>query len=309
MIVTITPNTAIDHTLFIPALIPRTTIRATHSMISVAGKATDTSWVLNELGYPTLAMGFAAGRLGQQMVDMMHRKGIPTDFTWVSGETRLNTVIMCEDGYAQTTITVDTLDVLEDKVTEFYAHYREVIKNANCVTISGSLPKGIPPDFYYNLVMDAHATKLPVVIDASGKNLQAGYSGNPTVIKPNLDELEQLWGESCVSIEQIKRAGRELYNRSGSVFVITLGAEGAVAILPDRNYFIPPLKVKVVSPAGAGDAVVAGLAAGLSQQKTYEDGLRLAFAAASAAVMMPGTADIRKEDVDLLLPQIELIPL
>ena len=89
MIVTVTPNTALDHTLFIPALTPNTTIRATHSLMSVAGKATDTAWVLCELGLPAVALGFAAGRLGEQMDAMLRNKGVATDFVWVGEQERL----------------------------------------------------------------------------------------------------------------------------------------------------------------------------------------------------------------------------
>ncbi len=308
MIVTVTPNTALDHTLFIPALTPNTTIRATSSMISVAGKATDTAWVLCELGIPALALGFAAGKLGHQMDAMLRQKGVPTDFVWVSGETRLNTVIVCADGNAQTTITVDTLEVSPQQVKELYQKYQSTLRTASCVTISGSLPHGLPSSLYADLIGQANQCHVPVVLDASGACLRSGFASLPTVIKPNREELEQLYGQSCPTEESLLQAAQDLHARSGTSIVITLGADGALAVLPGRVYRIPALKVRIASPAGAGDAVVAGLAAGLARGDTLEDSLCLAFAAAGASVMMPGTADIRKADVDALLPQVVLIP-
>jgi len=79
-------------------------------------------------------------------------------------------------------------------------------------------------------------------------------------------------------------------------------------VLPDRAYRIPPLKVDVVSPAGSGDAVLAGLAGSIYRGQPIEEGLRLGFAAATAVVLLPGTADCRRNDVERFLPQIELIP-
>src|SRR5712692_6577638 len=110
MIVTVTPNTAIDHTLFVPSLPMNRTTRATQSVKSMAGKPTDASWILSELGLSSLALGFAAGATGQMVAEMLEARGCKVDFTWVNGETRINTVIICEDGSGQATITTSTLE-------------------------------------------------------------------------------------------------------------------------------------------------------------------------------------------------------
>jgi len=91
------------------------------------------------------------------------------------------------------------------------------------------------------------------------------------------------------------------------MLVITLGREGALAILGERSYRIPVLEIPVASAAGAGDAVLAGLAVALSENKPIQDGLRLGFACATAVCLNYATADCRKTDVEKLLPQVELI--
>jgi 1-phosphofructokinase family hexose kinase len=174
--------------------------------------------------------------------------------------------------------------------------------------MSGSLPHGVPATLYVDLIQDAQSRKVPVILDASGIFLKTGFACHPTAIKPNREELEQLYGQPCPTLEHLFRAARELHALSGTIMVVTMGAEGALAVLPGRCYRIPALKVAIASPAGAGDAVVAGLAAGLGRGDPLEDCLRLAFAAAGAAVMRPGTADIHKADVEALLSQVELIP-
>src|SRR5512134_2889177 len=103
MIITLTPNTGIDHTVQISSFQPNSTIRALESAWGMGGKATDVSWILGKLGVRTRALGFAAGRNGRRMESMLRERGAETDFVWVEGETRLNAVIVVE-GEGQSTI-------------------------------------------------------------------------------------------------------------------------------------------------------------------------------------------------------------
>ncbi|MCX5997891.1 MAG: PfkB family carbohydrate kinase, partial [Chloroflexi bacterium] len=161
---------------------------------------------------------------------------------------------------------------------------------------------------YTELVTQAREARVPVVFDASGPGLKAGMEGRPTMAKPNIDEIAELYGRPVTTVEEAYKAGRELQDKYGAALVITLGKEGALAVLPGRAYRIPVLQIPVVSTAGAGDAVLAGLVAALSEGKPIEDGLRLGFAAAAAVCLIPATADCRRADVQRLLPQIELKP-
>jgi 1-phosphofructokinase family hexose kinase len=308
MIVTVTPNTAIDRTLFVPSFALNRTIRASHSVVGMGGKAADASWILGELGMPNLALGFAAGLPGQQMEAMLRERGVATDFVWVAGETRVNTLIVCEDDSGQSTVVADTLKVSAEHVDALCARYEAALDDATCIVMGGSLPCDVEPALYTRLVQEARRRDIPVVFDASGPGLQAGLAGRPTFVKPNRAELEEITDQSLPSVEAAYRAARDLQMRYGSSLVVTLGEEGAVAVLPGRAYHIPPPRVEVISTAGAGDGVLAGLAAALSRGDPLEEGLRLGFAAAAAVLMTPGTADCHRADVERLLPTIELIP-
>src|SRR5690606_37884111 len=96
MIVTVTANTTLDLTVFVPALVPGRTIRATKTVQSMGGKPTDASWILGEMGIPSLALGFAAGSTGKKIESMLQARGVITDFDWVKGDTRTNVVIVSE---------------------------------------------------------------------------------------------------------------------------------------------------------------------------------------------------------------------
>ena len=309
MIVTVTPNTAIDRTLFVPSFKLNQTIRASRVAIGMGGKAADASWVLGELGIPSLALGFAAGQTGQQMEAMLQSRGVTTDFVWVQGETRTNTLVVCEDGSGQSTITVETLTVGPADVEALLARYRTALaEGATCVVMGGSVPPHASPSIYTQMIQEAVERGIPVVFDASGAALRAGLAGGPTFIKPNRAELEEIVGHPISSVETAYQAARDIQQSFGTSLVVTLGEEGALAVLPDRAYRIPPLQVEVSSTAGAGDGVLAGLAAVLSRGRPLEDGLRLGFAAAGAILMTPATADCRRADVERLVPLVELIP-
>ena len=105
MIVSLTPNTTIDLTVFVPKLIVDTTLRASRTVYSLGGKPTDASWILGRMGVGSLALGLAAGSVGDKVKDMMEADGVTTDFVSAEGETRINTVIIDESTNEHTTIT------------------------------------------------------------------------------------------------------------------------------------------------------------------------------------------------------------
>ena len=123
MIITLTANTTLDHTVVISALEKGHTIRASQNTFSMGGKPADASFILGELGVTSHALGFAAGTIGQKVGSLLRTRGVTTDFIQVGGETRINTIIVTEDGGEQTTITTSTLEVspahLEELRTKF----------------------------------------------------------------------------------------------------------------------------------------------------------------------------------------------
>ena len=173
MIITLTPNTGIDHTLQVSSFQLNSTIRAVDSAWGMGGKATDVSWILGRLGIPSRALGFAAGPNGQRMETMLRERGAETDFVWVEGETRLNTILVVS-GEGQSTITTSTLKVSSEHLSQFKEGYQKVLNDATCVVMGGSLPLGVPPEFYPEAIAQARERGVPVIFDSSGASLIAG---------------------------------------------------------------------------------------------------------------------------------------
>ncbi len=308
MIVSLTPNTTLDLTVFVPRLVTNTTIRATQTVHSMGGKPTDASFILGRMGRGSLALGLAAGAVGQKVKAMLEALGVQADFIEAEGETRINTVIIDQATGEHTTITSASMQVRPQHVDALLARYEKALEHASVVVTGGSLPPGMQPDFYAEAIQLARQHKVPVIFDAAPPNLQAGLGAHPDFIKPNEHELSALAGCKLATLEALHAAGAEILERSGTQVVITMGKDGALAVLPGRSYHIPPLDIKVSSPAGAGDAVLAGLAQALSEGRPIEDGLRLGIAAASAVCLQPGTAAYEVADMQRFLPQVQLIP-
>ena len=308
MILTVTLNTAIDRTLFLKDFNWGKTIRASQSYLGMGGKATDASWILDELGESNCAMGFAAGETGRLLKKMLEERGSETNLIWVNGETRTNIVIIGESGQGQSTLVSGGLEISEDQIAEFRRAFSSELHRAQCVILGGSVPAGVNPHIYTELVNEANQAGVPVIFDASGPGLITGLEGCPTVIKPNIDEISELVGYRVSTIQQAYQAAMSLQKKYHSIFIVTLDSTGALALLLDRCYLISPLDIDVVSSAGAGDAVLAGIAVSLVKGQPIEAGLRLGFAAAAAVCLQPATADCHRADVEAFLPRVTLIP-
>lgn len=307
MIITLTPNTGIDHTVKVSSFQLNSTIRAVDSAWGMGGKATDVSWILGKLGIPTRALGFAAGPNGLRMEKMLRERGVETDFVWVDGETRLNSIIVVS-GEGQTTITSSSLNVSPGHLSEFAARYQKALEGASCLVMGGSLPSGVPVEFYAEAIAKAHAYAqgVPVIFDSSGPSLVAGVKSHPELIKPNLAELGDLLGEVPTSQQEMREAAERLRAEFETDVIVTLGADGAIAVFRDRSYLIHPISIPAISSAGAGDGVLAGMALSYLRQESPEYGLRHGFALAGAIVRTLATADFQLKDYQELLREIRI---
>lgn len=304
MIVTITPNTGIDHTLVVPELVKNKTIRASQRVLGMGGKGTDVNYILGKLGIPSLALGFAAGVSGEKMEQMLAERGALTEFVRVNGETRTNIIVVCEDGSSQTTFTVPTLKVEPQHLQEMEQKIQASLHQADCLVLGGSLPDGVASEFYVPIIQAARQRGIPVLLDASGPAFKCGLNAGPTIIKPNRFELSELMGRSVHTLRETLQAARQVQAQYGVDLVVTLGELGGLALIGSNYWRILPVRNRIISSAGAGDGVLAGLALAYAHQLTPLEGLRVGFALASAILLTPATADFNLEDYERILPQI-----
>jgi 1-phosphofructokinase len=307
MIVTLTCNTGLDHTLVVSEFRKNDTLRAAEAALSMSSKPTDCSFILGTLGIPSIALGFAAGHIGDLVEKLLRERGVETRFTRVAGSSRVNTILLDRSDGTMTTVTSAPLIVRAAHVDALRESLLEHLPDARVLVIGGTMPRGVPPALYGELIPLARAAGVPVIFDASEPYLSAGVAGKPTVVKPNRHELAEWTGQSVDTPDAALMAARALHQRHGVQLVVSLDKDGAAAVFDHAAYLVPPLNVPVVSAAGAGDAVLAGLAASIARGEPIEEGLRLGIAASAAVCMQLGTAECDPADVARLLPEVRLV--
>jgi 1-phosphofructokinase family hexose kinase len=306
VILTLTPNSALDKVLFVDHFAFGETVRASATADGMGGKGAVVSWVLGQLGTPNLATGFAAGDTGRRMVGMLEDKDVRADFLWVGGETRINYVLARNADGVQGTITVAGLQIAAQDPPRLAAHVLAHLDKATVLLCGGSLVRGMPTDWYVPLLRAAKARGVLTLLDTSDQFLTPNLVGQPDIIKPNAAEASTLMGRPVRTVAEAREAVVALRTRGIAVPLVTLGELGAVAGTPEGLFYLPPLAVRVVSTAGAGDGFNAGLLQARTRGESWAESLRWAVAVATAVLLTPGTGEVRPQDVRALHPLVRL---
>ncbi|MFN3704617.1 MAG: 1-phosphofructokinase family hexose kinase [Thermoflexales bacterium] len=306
MILTLTPNTAIDRVLILPRLIPNRTLRASAENFSPTGKGVVAAVALADMGYAVTAMGFAAGIVGERLTRMVVAHGVCPRFNACEGETRVNVVIVGEADQSFTTITCESLRVTPTHEQALMQALEAALPSARCLVLGGSLPPGCSTSLYARAIALARRHQVFTILDASGEALRHALPAQPDWVKPNRDELAQIVQREVRDVAAAIAAAREVRARFGVNVLASLGEEGAVALTEQGVWRAWPVPVQPRNTAGAGDAMVGGLAAGLANQMPLEDTLRLSVAMATAAVLQLSTAGIDPADVVRLRPLVRV---
>lgn len=236
MILTVTMNPSIDISYPLDELKIDTVNRVVDVTKTAGGKGLNVTRVLSEFGDPVAATGLVGGKLGEYLLENIGGD-VKKHFYTIAGETRNCIAILYGDN--QTEILEKGPKIQEKEGQGFLGHFKELLNLVDVVAISGSLPAGLPVDYYANLVHLANQAGKPVVLDCSGAALQAVLESDhkPTVIKPNNEELSQLLGrEISEDLEELKAVLQEPLFEGIEWIIVSLGANGAFAKHGDTFY-------------------------------------------------------------------------
>ncbi|WP_405140005.1 1-phosphofructokinase family hexose kinase [Sphaerisporangium sp. NBC_01403] len=285
MIVTVTPNPSVDRTVFIDALPRGTVVRSRRTRTEPSGKGVNVALALRAHGHDVIAVLPVGGTVGTQIMAMLDVAGVPTITVPIAGEIRSNVSLVEPDG---TVTKINEAGPILD-AAEAEALTVAAIKKTDGVSWlagCGSLPAGLPENFYAQLAAEGRHRGVKVAIDSSGATLRAALPGTPDLVKPNVHELAEVVERPLKTLGDVVDAAVVLRQRGARSVLASLGADGA--ILVDDNDVLHGQAVvpRVVSAVGAGDALLAGfLAAGGDGR----DALRNALGWAAAAVQHEGT--------------------
>lgn len=304
MITTVTMNASLDKAYFMQNVIKNGTVmRVSSCRTTAGGKGMNVARAAALCGAKVQATGLVGGYNGQQLEKLLSDDGIPYQFSHIKGETRCCINIL-DPGYGSTEYLEPGCEVSEEEEQMFMKKYPKIIKDSEVVTISGSLPKGLKYDLYGKMITIAKAMGKIVILDTSGEALKLGIASGPTMVKPNQDEIEQLFGVKIRDRNDVIRYAKELHERGIAYVVISLGKDGALLVCEDGVFQGKAPDVKTVNTVGCGDSMVGAFAAALERKYTAKDALKYAVAVATANAMSPDTGNFDLDICKELLEQV-----
>jgi 1-phosphofructokinase family hexose kinase len=303
-IATVTMNPSIDQHILIDRLVKDDAIRAREIRRDPGGKGINVSRALKELGAETLAFGLTGGGAGYILKSLLRERGIVFESVEVLEETRINFIFTDRSDRTQTRISSPGPWVTLEETDRLAALVLRRAPMPPWWVLGGSLPRGIPVDFYARLIRDLGRAGARCFLDADDDVLRVGIEALPYGIKPNENELARLAERELGGEPEILEAARDVVGLGVAVVAVTLGAQGAMIVTTDEVVRVRAPEVEVLSKVGAGDAFLAALVFSLSRGEPLEQAGRLGVAAGTAAVIHEGTQLCRKEDVEHLLPQV-----
>ncbi|MDK9697391.1 MAG: 1-phosphofructokinase [Siculibacillus sp.] len=302
-IVTVTLNPAIDRTVAVDRLTLGAVHRARSSLSNAGGKGVNVAGCLADWGLRPIVTGILGRDNAAPFEAFFAAKGIDDRFVRAAGETRTNIKIADLATGETTDLNLPGLHVSTATYDAVWETLRAVVRPTTLVVVAGSLPENLPVVTLAALVSDLTRLGARVVLDTSGEPLARALAPEvrhlPFAVKPNRAELEDFAGRPLAGEAEIAAAARALVERGLGLVVVSRGADGAIFVTAEAALTarLPP--VTALSTVGAGDAMVAGMVAGLAEAAPLERIARLgvAFAAAKLADVgpnLPSVAAVRE---------------
>lgn len=306
MILTVTLNAAIDKRYVVENFRIGEVNRVKKCAYTPGGKGLNVSKPAAIAGKRVVAAGFVGGYAGAYIEEALKPFGIETAFYHMKDESRSCINIWDSVNRVQTEFLEPGFTVTEKDFEEFAEQFQGLVKEADVVAMSGSVPKGLDGEDYQKLVQIVKEAGKKAILDTSGSLLTEGIKAKPTMIKPNIDEIRMLTGNQCEKTEEIIEAAKEIHCRGVEVVAVSLGAEGSVVVSDEGIYRAVVPKIDAVNTVGCGDSMIAGFAIGFSEGLCIADTLKKASAISAAAALREETGFFVKKDMERIFEQIEI---
>ncbi len=292
MIYTVTLNPSVDYIIRMDSLRIGITNRTLGEDIYFGGKGINVSTVLSELGVESTALGFTAGFTGIAIEEGLKKRGILTDFIRLEeGMSRINVKIKERK---ETEINCQGPDI-PPEAFEALLQKTDSISDGDTIVLGGSIPKALGDDAYVKILQRLQGKNVRIVVDASKKLLTNCLRFKPFLIKPNRQELSEIFMKEMRSDRDLIECAMELRKMGAKNVIVSLGEEGALMIDADgRTHRSGIARERIVNTVGAGDSMVAGFLVGYDRSGIYEEALLLGTACSNATAFSPGLADRAK---------------
>ena len=283
MIYTVTFNPALDYILELDKLEIGKIQKSKTELILPGGKGINVSTVLTNLEVDNIALGYKAGFVGAEIERLLRNMNVKTDFIDLEeGNSRINVKVSAEE---ETAINTNGPKISESKILELLEKLKNLTEN-DFLVLSGSIPSSIKDDIYEKICGIVREQNVRIVVDATKNLLVQALKYNPFLIKPNNEELGEIFGVEIHTKEDAYVYGKKLKELGAQNVLVSMGKIGAVLIDEvGKEHFLKSPEGKRVNTVGSGDSMVAGFIAGFLKYNNYEDALKMGVSAGSASAL------------------------
>lgn len=305
-IVTLCMNPALDITTSTPTVGHTEKLRCAAPRYDPGGGGINVAHVAEVLGSPATAVFPAGGPAGEVVHDLMVAEGLAVRRVRIGGSTRESFTVNEHSTGRQYRFVLPGPQLTVAEQTECLLQLRRAVSDSVIVVASGSLPPGVPDDFYQQVANVCEELGATLLLDTSGGGLRSIGSG-VFLLKPSIRELREYVDRALATEAEQVAAAREIIDRGvARHLLVSVGARGALLVSADRAQRFAAVPVPPGgSGVGAGDAMVAGVAVGMIRGWPLDRAVRLGVAAGSATLLTPGTAPCTRSDTERLFGQTE----
>ncbi len=304
MIVTLTLNAAIDKAYRISGTLePGTVMRVLSCNNTAGGKGFNVARVAKCCGEKVIPFGLVGGNTGALLEQLAQKDGLTGKFVHVNAETR-SCINILDENRQSTEFLEPGEEVTQEEIEVFKKEFIEVCMDAQVVTMSGSVPRGVKTGIYRELTEELKRMGKKVILDASGELLKEGIKAAPHMIKPNQEELGMLLGKQLTGMKEVAEAALELHKSGIENVVISLGKEGALLVCKQGIFHGIPSEIKAVNTVGCGDSMVAAFAVAFQRGYEPKESVKFAVAVSAASAMNDQTGYFNPEDFEKIYPTV-----
>lgn len=299
MIVTVSPNIALDRVAVVRGFRPGQTSRAIHSFTQAGGSGVHASHIIQQLGGQTITLGILGGHTGELWRQAAQRQNIPYDVIPIERETR-ESYCMIDQELGNVVESVESGPrVGSTQLRQLLEHLERHLPTAKLLIVSGSLPPGMPADAYAQMIELARRYHIPTLADIHSEPLRQALRSRPWLIKPNLAEFHQLLGRETVTLEERVATSRDVRGAVAEVIGLSMDKDGLLLTEPAGQWLLRPPTTTIHLPEGAGinvigcgDALVGALAFQFCQTGNLMSAAKLGLAAAHVNLGTYGVPEI-----------------
>ena len=307
MIITVTLNPALDKTLEVPNFTPGRRHRSVEQVTMPGGKGVNVARAIKRLGQPVIATGLAGGATGTRILEALNGEAILNAFVRIRDESRTNTAVLDPTTGLQTEINERGPAVMPQELELFRDKLLYLAKGASMCVFAGSLPRGIDPEIYADLIREVKRLDVVTVVDTEGEPLRLATRAEPNVISPNELEAEELVGQEFNDVADRAQAVVEM-TRLGAGEAIMTVRDGCYASVLDDSvglYRVSVEEQEARSRIGSGDAFLAGYVAARYAGRSPVECLRYGVACGAESIQHFGAGVLDPAKVDRLLAEVE----